>query len=65
MKLLGRVGVKVVMALQLPRGEDGQVLAEYAIIVGAVVVVCVGILTTIGVNLSSLYSKIAADFPTP
>ncbi|HEY2371494.1 MAG TPA: hypothetical protein VGH82_03010 [Gaiellaceae bacterium] len=65
MDLLGRVGAKVVMALEVPRDEEGQVLAEYAIIVGTVAVVCIAILTAIGLNVSSLYSKISADFPTP
>jgi Flp pilus assembly pilin Flp len=65
MRLLGRVGAKVVMALELPRNEDGQVLAEYAIIVACVVVVCVTILTAVGLNVSALYSKISTNFPTP
>lgn len=64
MELLGRVGAKV-MALELPRDEDGQVLAEYAIIIATVAVVCIAILTAIGLNVSTLYSKISTQFPTP
>lgn len=63
MELLGRVGAKV-MTLELPR-EDGQVLAEYAIIIATVAVVCIAILTTIGLNVSTLYSKIITNFPSP
>jgi Flp pilus assembly pilin Flp len=65
MELLGRVGAKVVMALELPRDEDGQVLAEYAIIIATVAVVCIAILTAIGLNVSTLYSKISTNFPSP
>lgn len=65
MELLGRVGVRVLMALQVPRGEDGQVLAEYAIIIATVAVVCIAILTAIGLHVSTLYSKISTDFPSP
>jgi Flp pilus assembly pilin Flp len=64
MELLGRVGAKV-MILELPRDEDGQVLAEYAIIIGTVAVVCIAMLTAIGVHVSALYSEISTNFPSP
>jgi Flp pilus assembly pilin Flp len=64
MDLPGRVGAKV-MILELPRDEDGQVLAEYAIIIGTVAVVCIAILTAIGLNVSTLYSNISTNFPSP
>jgi Flp pilus assembly pilin Flp len=43
--------------------EDGQVLAEYAILVGLIAVVCVGVVTTLGVSVSGLFSQVMANWP--
>jgi Flp pilus assembly pilin Flp len=48
----------------LPAGrEDGQVLAEYAILVGLIAIVCVGVVTTLGVSVSGLFSQVMANWP--
>jgi Flp pilus assembly pilin Flp len=43
--------------------EDGQVLVEYAILVSLVVIVCVGIISTIGLSISGLFSQVVAQWP--
>jgi Flp pilus assembly pilin Flp len=43
--------------------EDGQVLVEYALILAAVAVVCVGLVTSIGIHVSDLYNQIGTLFP--
>jgi Flp pilus assembly pilin Flp len=42
-----------------PRGEGGQALVEYALVVSLVALVCVGALTAIGVNVNQ-----ALQFPS-
>jgi Flp pilus assembly pilin Flp len=42
--------------------DDGQALVEYALIVGLIALVCVGGLSTIGVNLSDRFDQFAGMF---
>jgi pilus assembly protein Flp/PilA len=39
-------------------GEDGQTLAEYAMILGLIAVVVVGVVTLLGGTISSIFSSI-------
>jgi Flp pilus assembly pilin Flp len=43
--------------------EEGQVLVEYALILAAIAVVCVALVSAIGLKVSTLYSEIATLFP--
>ena len=42
--------------------EEGQAMVEYALILALVVVGSVGILSTIGGTLSTIFSQVNADF---
>jgi pilus assembly protein Flp/PilA len=46
----------------LRRREEGQAMVEYALILFLVSVASIAILTTLGGNVSTLFSKINADF---
>jgi Flp pilus assembly pilin Flp len=43
--------------------EDGQVLVEYALIVSLIVIVCVAVITTLGLSTSSLFSQVVTHWP--
>jgi Flp pilus assembly pilin Flp len=45
------------------RGEEGQVLVEYALLISLIVVVCVGVVTTLGLSASTLFSQVVANWP--
>jgi Flp pilus assembly pilin Flp len=45
------------------RGESGQALVEYALLLSLIAIVCFGVVDTMGLGLSSLYSTINARFP--
>ena len=40
--------------------EEGQALVEYALLLALIAVVSIGILTTLGNNVSSIFSKVNA-----
>jgi Flp pilus assembly pilin Flp len=42
--------------------EDGQALAEYALIIGLIALVCVAALTTLGLNVASKLNGVANAF---
>jgi Flp pilus assembly pilin Flp len=44
-------------------GESGQAMVEYALLLSLIAIVCFGIVQTMGLGLSSLYSTINARFP--
>lgn len=44
---------------RLRRGEDGQALVEYALILSLISVVCIVVLTAIGTNVNSILQEIA------
>ena len=43
--------------------ESGQAMVEYALLISLIAIVCIGIVQTMGLSLSSLYSSINAQFP--
>ena len=45
--------------LRLRRGEGGQALVEYALILGLISVVSIGALTLLGGNINSILQNIA------
>lgn len=45
------------------REDEGQDLAEYALLLALIAVVCIGAVTTLGTNLRSMYSTVAGHFP--
>jgi Flp pilus assembly pilin Flp len=47
----------------LRRGEDGQTLGEYALIMLLIAVVCVAGVTLFGNQLLNLYNQIVTGFP--
>ena len=40
--------------------EEGQALVEYALLLALIAVVSIGILTTLGTNVSTIFSKVNA-----
>jgi Flp pilus assembly pilin Flp len=47
---------------KLRRREEGQALVEYALILFLVSIVSFTVLTAVGGNVSTMYSRIATDF---
>ena len=47
--------------MELRDGESGQAMVEYALILALVSVAAVGILSTLGGSVSSIFSEINAD----
>jgi pilus assembly protein Flp/PilA len=43
----------------LPKREEGQALVEYALLLSLIAIVSIGILTTLGGNVSKIFSKIS------
>lgn len=43
--------------------ESGQALVEYSLLISLIAIVCFGVVETMGLSLSSLYSTINARFP--
>jgi Flp pilus assembly pilin Flp len=56
------IPVRLYLAIQALRdGESGQAMIEYALILALVSVAAVGILSTLGTSVSSIFSEINAD----
>jgi pilus assembly protein Flp/PilA len=56
------IPVRTYLALKALRdGESGQAMVEYALILALVSVAAVGILSTLGTSVSSIFSSINAD----
>jgi pilus assembly protein Flp/PilA len=54
--------IRMYLALtSLRDGESGQAMVEYALILALVSVAAVGILSTLGTSVSSIFSEINAD----
>jgi Flp pilus assembly pilin Flp len=54
--------MRIYLAFQdLRNGESGQAMVEYALILALVSVAAVGILSTLGTSVSSIFSEINAD----
>jgi pilus assembly protein Flp/PilA len=57
------IPVRMYFALQgLRDREEGQAMVEYALILALVSVAAVGILSTLGTSVSSIFSSINSDF---
>ena len=52
------IGSLVGRVQQLKEREDGQAMVEYALILGLVSVVAIGVLTAIGTNVTAIYANI-------
>jgi Flp pilus assembly pilin Flp len=60
---LGSLAIRSYLAVaRLRRREEGQAMVEYALILFLVSVASIAILTTLGGNVSTLFSKVNADF---
>jgi len=56
------IPMRIYLAFQdLRNGESGQAMVEYALILALVSVAAVGILSTLGTSVSSIFSEINAD----
>ena len=56
------IPIRMYLALQdLRHREEGQAMVEYALILALVSVAAVGILSTLGKSVSSIFSSINAD----
>lgn len=56
------IPIRLYLALKdLRDGEAGQAMVEYALILALVSVAAVGILSTLGTSVSSIFSEINAD----
>jgi Flp pilus assembly pilin Flp len=44
-------------------GESGQAMVEYALLLSLIAIVCFGVVQSMGLGLSSLYSTINTRFP--
>ena len=45
----------------LRRDERGAALVEYGLLVGLIAVVCIGVITIVGTQVSALFSAVASD----
>ena len=59
-KLIARSMPLVTMFCGVRDDEDGQALVEYALLLALIAVVSIGILTTLGTNVSTIFSKVNA-----
>lgn len=41
--------------------EEGQTLAEYALILGLIAVAVIGVVTILGTNIGDIFTKISSD----
>ncbi len=56
------IPIRMYLAFQgLRHREDGQAMVEYALILALVSVAAVGILSTLGTSVSSIFNKINSD----
>jgi pilus assembly protein Flp/PilA len=46
---------------EVRRDEEGLALAEYAILLGLIAVVCIGVVTTVGTDIKAVFTTIGAD----
>ena len=45
------------------REDEAATMPEYALMVALIAIVCVGIITTLGINVRGVFTTIAAAFP--
>ena len=58
MSVIHRTFALVAARLYTAREEEGQALVEYALLLALIAIVSIGILTLLGQNVSSIFSKI-------
>jgi Flp pilus assembly pilin Flp len=64
MKIAGRLHEEILGRLGcLARDDSGQALVEYALLLSLIALVAFGAVNAFGLGVSSLYSKINANFP--
>lgn len=49
--------------LALGRSEDGQAMVEYALLVSLIALACFAVVSTFGLGISTLYSRVNALVP--
>ncbi|HSP55981.1 MAG TPA: Flp family type IVb pilin [Dehalococcoidia bacterium] len=50
------------MIIKRTNPEDGQALAEYALIMAFIAIVCVAALTALGIAVSGIFGSVAGSF---
>lgn len=45
------------------REDEGQDLAEYALLIGLIAVICIGGVTTLGTGIRTMFTNASAHFP--
>jgi pilus assembly protein Flp/PilA len=45
------------------REDEGQDLAEYALLIALIAVICIGGVQVLGTNLNTWYTNISSNFP--
>ena len=45
------------------REEDGQALVEYGLLLALIAVVCIGIVTTLGIRVSGTFQSVSSVLP--
>jgi Flp pilus assembly pilin Flp len=63
MNVISRLHDRLADARLAPQHDDGQVLVEYALLVSLIVIVCVGVITTLGLTTSGLFSQVVQNWP--
>jgi len=48
----------ILMLINKLRNEEGQALVEYGLILGLIAVLCIGALTTMGLEINALFGNI-------
>ena len=54
-------GHRVFAAVRASRGEEGQALLEYALVLGLVALITIGVLQTLGTNVSGTLGKVSSS----
>jgi pilus assembly protein Flp/PilA len=61
-EILRSLAERVYIAFSVARkGEEGQAMVEYALIIFLVSIVSIAVLTVLGTSVSSVFSEIVAD----
>ncbi len=60
MSIVDRMCIRFASALYGAKGEEGQGLAEYGLILALIAVVCIAALTLLGTNVSDKLNTVAS-----
>jgi pilus assembly protein Flp/PilA len=55
------IAQRIVAAIRATNGEEGQALMEYALILALVALVTIGVLQTLGANVSGTLGKVSSS----